>query len=392
MTESGAGTTAEEDHPEPKKPRKAESAKDAAAARTAKESIFGALGSRREPQTPAANIAKTAPKGAALKELNTSDSISTEAAQLVQQFDDLDTLVTINEAKIKSVLSKVEARLVPQLVSTVCGSESDDRGLRVTATLRQLKLKLQAALPLAASLAAAAGESFHPDCLRSAVNQVQQAGIKLSPGVFDILAVREVTFLADSFDWQGLVSKLVATGTGKNSLAEDSCIELCSRGCIHAVESVMRASLPPGEQGIPSLAVCNERGQQLQGLIECLRAEQALWNWEPLQDVCSELANLEILLKFAKEENVVSVDQDFISSVEKARTLLSSKSSSLLRSLTALPFGVYLMDTTQEKLAFFHSNSQMLSVLQGLNHGTSNSCAFTFFIYIYNIYYIYNLT
>ena len=331
-------------------------------------SIFQTLGtagasnaaSGSAPAAKAKAGAANAAKGSS-KDVNKSDVVAIEAAQILQGFDDLESVFEITEAKLNAVLTKVNNRLTPAVVSACC-EDLDGKGVSVVSSLRLVKSQLAAAIPLAQSLASTQGEAFHPDYLQTAMEAAEKAQIKLTPTLKDVLAVRHLTFMAENMDWSKLVDKLEHGLKDLDSKAQE---EIGVRGIICGVESVSRLSLPAAAQQSQVTQVAEERLQRLSDLAKAV-AQSSLPSKDCQKEVCEELSDLDVLCNFVKHK---TVKDEEIGGVEKARTMLLAKTSNFLRALSMFPLGVWLMDQVQEGLAAFHAKAAVLAGLTSVNLG-----------------------
>ena len=293
------------------------------------------------------------------REVNKSDGVATEAAQLIQMFDDPESIFQLTEAKMNAMINKINPRLSVDVVSTCVTDDSEGKGLKVVALLREQKSQLSAALPVVSSLAASQGEQFHHASLQSAMLQARQAGLRLTTAVDSVLAVRELSYLAECMDWSKLVDKV---STGLESLdSSESASKLRVGGCVHAVEAVMRLALPPSEIEIPIVAA--ERLNKLKDFVKLLK-ESSAWKLDDMKTVSEELGYLLKLIDFTVEKAATS--SEVISAVEQSRTLIASKSALLLKCVTAFPLGVWLMDAVQEGLSQYHVNKALSQGLESV--------------------------
>ena len=228
------------------------------------------------------SIGSSAGKGfkgkSALKEIGKSDAVCTESGQFLQDFDDAQGVFTLAEKKLDDLLSKVKGwegafptrkpklagrfkppilrhthtfaatwlpgRLDQEVVAACVAQELDgdlqQRGLKIVNLLRTLKGKLLAVVPLVQSLSSTEGERFQHSFLRSALAAAREAGVAVTNAVDEVLAVREVTMLAEAMEWDRFVHVLQ---TGLTALSPESAKQLRWHACVHAVESIMRPPL-----------------------------------------------------------------------------------------------------------------------------------------------------
>ena len=298
------------------------------------------------------------------KDINKSDSVLTEAAQLLQSFDDVSAVFGITEAKLTAVSNKVSARLAPDVVELCVSPDGDaaqqEKGLKVVAALRSLKMKLSAALPLIQSLTATKGEMMHHSALENALQSVKMAGIKTTSALDDMLAVRHVTALAESQDWDSLFSKLT---DGLEALADTSKTQVVSGGCVHAIETIMRPCLAEGDE-VQTDAKHSVAAARCSTLVEFVQRMQKspLWQRDDIKNLCDCLHHLEGVCAFAVSEVEGHCrTSERIKEVEAGRAILFRKESPLLKCLTAFPLGAWLGDLLQESLAEYHAQTALAS-------------------------------
>ena len=289
------------------------------------------------------------------KEVNKTDQVTTEAAQLLQQLDDVGSLGQVTEQKINGILSKLAARLTPDLVNSCV--QDDEKGIRTVALAREMKLKLTACIPLATSLAASSGDAFHPEYLKSCMANVRSLGVTVSVALDEILAVREVSVLGECLELGKLVEKLQS---GLSHLSQETQKEISCRAIVHAVESLMRPALPsvdstqePDKIRNAALARCHK----LRGFVKDVMKSD-LMKLDFLKDTLQDLQHVEALCTFIETPSS-SVVAEGVSEAEKARTMLSNKNCTLLKCITAFPLGVWIMDATQNGLAAYHSSATL---------------------------------
>ena len=291
------------------------------------------------------------------KETNKTDAINTEAAQLIQLFDDVGSVFDINENKVNTILTKITNRLSPELIST-CVGDSDERGIRVVALARELKNKVSACLPLVTSLVATSGDNFRPEFLRSALQQCRQQGVAVTSAVDELLAVREVMVLAECGDVNLLVRKLE---NDLSKLQEDSRHQICIQGSIHAIECIMRPPLPSDEQPSSKENKTNagiERVRKIFTFVKEIQGSKVLVAHETMKPLSEGLSHLATLGAFL-EKTVDKLTKEEVTNVEKARTLISLKTSPFIKCITAFPLGIWMMESTQEALALFHASAAL---------------------------------
>lgn len=285
----------------------------------------------------------------ASKEVNKTDAVNTEVAQLLQQLDDVGSVFEITETKVNNLLSKIQARLAHDVV-TACVADSDERGIRVVALARDLKSKLALVGPLVSSISATAGDNFHPDFLKTALASCRNNSVPVAVAVDELLAVREVTSLGECGDSKLLVGKLEG---GLQNLSEESRQQISIQGVAHAIECLMRASLP-ADQSIRS-----EAGQErCKTIIDFISEWQgsSIANSDPFKPLGNELDFLRTLCDFIKSDEST---QESVANAEKARTMLTTKNSIFLKCITAFPLGIWMMESAQERLATYHAHSSL---------------------------------
>ena len=323
-------------------------------------------------------------KQAINKDINKSDAVVTEAAQLLQSFDDVSAVFSVSDAKLVAITNKVSARLAPDIVALCVSDEGDlnqqDRGLKVVSSLRSLKLKLSAVLPLVQSLMATKGDKMHHTFLEAGLKQARAADVKVVSAIDDVLAVRHVTALAESQDWENLCSKIA---DGLSNLTAQSQIQVASGGCVHAIEAVMRPPLADSgdvsKEAKDDVAVA--RCLQIAELVSYLRGTgQRLWNKSDFTTLCTCLHHLECVCRFAEREiQRSSMTSEEIKEVEAARAILFRKESPLIKCLTAFPLGAWLGELLQESLADYHAQAAVASAFLAASLELSQDRMFFFF-------------
>ena len=229
--------------------------------------------------------------------------------------------------------------------------------------LREMKAKLSASLPLVHSLVATQGDHFHHSFLQSAIQQARAAGIQVTSGVDNLLAVRRITALADAGDWAQFVIEL------RDSTARgDHVHELRMSGILHALESLMRASIGTSDPN-ESVDIRNSIGLEKIGHIKAFLQEilsaEGIWSSEALLRMKSDLHGFSTILDFTKDAVMETgqLNTAKVQEIETARTLLSAKGCKLYRCMTTFPCGMWLGEIVQDKLAEFHSQNALLSGL-----------------------------
>lgn len=290
------------------------------------------------------------------KQVNKTDAANTEAAQLLQLFDDGASVLQVTEAKINTVSQKLNARLTPEIIGQCLTDNPDDRSISVVSTARVLRGKLQACIPLITALAATSGDQFHFETLSKALKGCRKEGVTVATHVDDILAVRELTMVAEQFEFSELLSKLES---GLGNLKEESREEITQRTLIHTVESLMRMTLPTDEKA--SSLTGKERCLKIAEFVGLLK-NSTLWKRDSLQELTSQLLELETLCSFV--QNSEEVIQESATRAEKARTMLNQKASKFLKCTTAFPLGIWMMESVQDCLASFHLSMTWVSGLK----------------------------
>lgn len=357
--------------------RKGQPTEEEKASRARNINIFGALGAGA-----AAGASGKKASGKASKEIAKSTAVSAEAGQLLQLFDDVDAIFKLSEGKVNTAIGKVTARLSDDVVSA-CFAEGDasEQGLSVVAELRDMRNQLQETIPLLSSLASASGdESFHPKFLESALKKARSAGVTVTPHIDELLAVRMISMLGENQQWQELVEKLVG---GLQHLKSETQTAIKEKGIIHAVESLMRTSLPsdpksddqdPDGQSRKG-QVAMERCKVLQELVKLIKqsdlpAAMATMESKAESKLMGDLSQLELLLSLVlSERGPASLSDEEVRGAESARTCLCAKSCSFQRALYALPLGVWLIETVQDTLAKYHSQKAVLAGVDSLPLG-----------------------
>ena len=233
--------------------------------------------------------------------------------------------------------------------------------------LRTLQKRLSAAVNLVASLIASQGDSFHHSFLSASLDAARAAGIVVTNSIDSLLAVRMVTSLAEAMEWTQLANKL-AGGLVHN--VGDKANEIRSKAIVHAVEFILRPAVgAPSDTPEHRLQVGLARIEDILKMISTLRDAQELWSMDCLSELCVELGHLETIASFAKNSlsGVTKPGlprESDVQQVETARTVLLSKNSKLLKPMSCLNGGVWLMEVAQDVAAEFHAQ---MAILAGLD-------------------------
>lgn len=227
--------------------------------------------------------------------------------------------------------------------------------------LREMKAKLSASLPLVHSLVATQGDHFHHSFLQSAIQQARAAGIQVTSGVDNLLAVRRITALADAGDWTQFVIEL-------RDSSGDHVHELREAGILHALESLMRSPIgtsDPNESVDTRNSIGLEKIDHIQAFLQQIFSAEALWSSESLSRMKSDLEGFKTVLDFTKDAVLETgeLNTTRVQEIEKARTMISAKGCKLFRCMTTFPCGMWLGELVQDKLAEFHSQNALLSGL-----------------------------
>lgn len=309
------------------------------------------------------------------KQIDKSDAVVTEAAQLIQDFDDREGIFKLTEKKVEDLLTKVLGRLEPDTI-TACvssegGADDSEKGIKVVSSLRNLKAQLTAAQPLVQSLTSSEGERFHHSFLKSALEQARQAKVKVSNSMDELLAIRTLTCLADALDWDPFVGLLVS---GMDHLETERVTQIRCAAIVHAVEGVLRP---------PLVAAHADQSQAAEavtavGMARCRRLLELFGKLETgceflktvpgMQLLKQDLQHLRYVCSCLTDSNRFD-QKDDVDRAEAARTQLTSKSSKLLRAMQAFPCGAWLLDTIQERLSDYHS---FISMTDGVERATLN--------------------
>lgn len=276
--------------------------------------------------------------------------------------------VTRQEGKISSIVMKINGRLTSDVLQ-ICVSEGDSalqqKGLHVVSQLRSMKAKLIDCISLVQSLSSTSGEAFHHSYLKNALEKARNADVLVTKSVDVLLAVRHVSSLAESQNWEALVAKLASHLAG---LEQQSQTEIRLRGCVHAVESVMRQSLVGGAESDEVKATENrrtaalERCASLENLVGEFCKNDTLSKDSSLEVLRSEFLHVQTLCKALHSQNQMNSVE--VSECEEARAMLSAKNSNFQKAFCALPLGVWIMDELQECLARYHAHKALLNSLE----------------------------
>lgn len=319
----------------------------------------GNLGSAGIPPKSGSGASKIANK-----EINKTDAINTEAAQLIQLLDDVGSVFDITENKVSTILTKLSNRLSPELI-TACVGDSDERGIRVISLARELKSKLSVCVPLVTSLVATSGDNFHPEFLHNALKQCRQHDVAVTSAVDELLAVRSVMLVAECGDFTLLVRKLE---NDLSNLQEDSRHQICIQGTINAIECIMRPPLPSDEpQASKETKTAGiERIHKISTFVKEILGSKALVDNEMMKPLSDGLSHLATLCAFLQKttETTAQLSKEEVTNVEKARTLISTKTSPFIKCISAFPLGIWMMETTQEVLASFHASAALAISLE----------------------------
>ena len=82
-----------------------------------------------------------------------------------------------------------------------------------------------------------------------------------------------------------------------------------------------------------------------------------------MQSLKQELQHLHLLCGLVIKPGQMFEDKGNVAKAEEARTVLAAKSAKLLRSMTALPLGVSILESVQDQLAEYHSQAALLAGL-----------------------------
>ena len=270
---------------------------------------------------------------------------------------------------ILSIPWTISGRLTPEIISSCLGSDTATQsdGMNVVSTLRDIKLKLSACIPLVQSLSATQGEFFHHAYLQSSISQARAAGVVASTAIDCLMGVRHISALAEAMDWVQLSTALT---DGLVSSGKDEANALRQEGLVHAVEFIMRGSVGnPSETSEEAVAkrtsIGLEKIKHMRSLLDQVLPKD-LWSTEQLEKLRQELEQLSVLLKFAEEalSGPQSWSGQAIRDVESARTIVTAKGSVLLKCMSCLPFGLWLSEIVQDQLAEYHSQNTLVAALE----------------------------
>lgn len=252
-------------------------------------------------------------------------------------------------------------RLHADVIAVTVADQGDEAlkgsGLQVVWLLREVQRKLTAVSSLVQSLVASTGTRFHPSFLETALQSARGAKIQVSSAVDDLLAVRHVTVYAESKDIGQLLSKL---HSGLDSVStEGARKEIRIRGLVLAIETMMKPPLTASDE-TSAEHIGNVRLGQVKDFFEQFQASHLSKcpDVTPLKD---ELHHLDTLCRAIRSDSPMT--EEMVKSIETGRTILSSKQSKLLKCVTALPLGVWLLEVVQDRLADHHARLAMVSGL-----------------------------
>ena len=146
--------------------------------------------------------------------------------------------------------------------------------------------------------------------------------------------------------------------------------ELREQGLVHAVDFIMRGAIGSQAADDEAKAKRNELGKiKVNHLLQFIKAtekQDKLWSSESLKTLQGEIENLRIVSEFVllslNEGGIV--DESSVRIVEPARNVLAGKRCRLVKCLTALQVGLWMMETVQESLTEFHGQAALRASLE----------------------------